>query len=118
MIEVRIDIHWMQTQQHNIMHSIAMMDALRAAGMPIIGKIVFNGPERGELHQWRENTLDGDEWVVQWWDDRPRATGIYAKGRAVARGSGKGYSWTRYANSDNLDEPVKVPDAWGDEDEL
>lgn len=116
MIEVRIDIHWMQTQQQNILHSILMMQALREAGMPIIGKIVFNGPERGQLIQWRENTLDGDDWVVQWWDDRAKETGMYGKGRAVARGSGKGFSWIRYADSNNLDEPVSTA-AW-DEDEL
>lgn len=113
MIEVRIDINWMQTQQHNVMHSILMMDALRAAGMPIIGKIVFNGPERGQLIQWRENTLDGDEWVVEWWP----IPNVHGRGKAVERGSGKGYSWIRYADSDNLDEPVSTK-GWDDEDEL
>lgn len=113
MIEVRIDIHWMQNHQHNVLHSILMMQALREAGMPIIGKIVFNGPERGLLMQWRENTLDGDEWVVQWWP----ASIIYTKGPAVARGSGKGYSWTRYAEPGEPQKPAPSV-AWDDEDEL
>lgn len=102
MIEVRIDIDWMQKQQHNILHSILMMDALRAAGMPIIGKIVFNGPERGTLVQHRENTLDGDDWVVRWYDEDETPEGVGAS-QVAATGMGKGYSWVRYSNPKKLD---------------
>lgn len=95
MIEVRIDIHWMQNHQHNVLHSILMMQALRESGMPIIGKIVFNGPERGQLIQHRENTLDGDEWVVRWYDDgEPTDEPL----KVANSGSGRGYTWVRYRN--------------------
>lgn len=104
MIEVRIDISWMQKHQHNIMHSILMMQALRAAGMPVIGKIIFNGPERGQLIQWRENDLDGDDWVVEWWPVPQR----YVKGPVHSSGSGKGFKWVRYAEPGEVIPPKEA----------
>lgn len=115
MIEVRIDINWMQEHQHNIMHSILMMNALRDAGIPVIGRIVFNGPARGILHQHRENTLDGDDWVVRWWNEVVEQTGVYPKGRVIARGSGYGYSWIRYEDpNDGIELPAT---AWSEEED-
>jgi hypothetical protein len=116
MIIVRIDTDLLQSHQHNIMHSIHMMQVLRAAGMPVIGKIIFNGPERGTFVQWREQDLDGDEWVVQWWDE-------YENGRAGANsrtsprgwlvtgtGRGHGFTWTTYRHPD--DPAPVVSDDW------
>lgn len=100
MIEVRIDIEHMQKHQHNVLHSILMMEALRTAGVPVIGKIIFNGPARGTLVQHRENTLDGDDWVVRWFDDKEDINAEYPE--VQEQGNGKGYSWTRYAEEDDL----------------
>lgn len=100
MIEVRIDVAHMQAHQHNIMHSIAMMNALRAAGMPVIGKIIFNGPERGRLVQWREQDLDGDEWVVHWYDDDEVQHNSPHHYKHKVTGHGHGYRWTRYSDDE------------------
>ena len=106
MIEVRIDINLMQTHQHNIMHSILMLHMLREAGMPVIGKIVFNGPTRGTLIQTCERGLDGDTWIVRWYDDDEPTAGSMAiaphiehAGKSLVQtGSGRGYTWKRFEN--------------------
>ena len=103
MIEVRIDIDWMQTQQQNIMHSITMMQMLREAGMPVIGKIIFNGPERGKLISWRVNDLDGDEWVVRWYDDGEPDGDPNTNWTFVDAGHGKGFMWRKFAVQDGED---------------
>lgn len=106
MIEVRIDIDWMQGQQHNILHSILMMEALRTAGMPVIGKIVFNGPERGKLITWREQDLDADVWVVRWFDGGEDATPGAASWKRTSSGKGKGFTWLRYETGSNSADKV------------
>jgi len=95
MIEVRIDIDHMQRHQHNVMHSILMMNVLREAGMPVIGKIIFNGPERGRIVQWRESDLDNDTWVVQWFDDKEPQLPMHKFSRFKG-GQGKGFTWVEY----------------------
>ena len=98
MIEVRIDIDHMQRHQHNVMHSILMMNALREAGIPVIGKIIFNGPERGKLISWREQDLDSDTWVVRWYDDDEDPTPGAVAWVPVSNGSGKGFIYTNHRN--------------------
>ena len=109
MIEIRIDTDLLQNHQHNIMHSIVMMDVLRKAGVPVIGKIVFNGPERGCFVQWREQDMDGDQWVIQWFDDGETAvpyaspTYLRANCRKTRNGLGVGFSWAEWI------DPTKPP---------
>lgn len=93
MIEVRIDINEMQHHQHNILHSIKMIQALKQAGLPVIGKIVFNGVEKGRMSWWREADLDTDDCVIRWYDKEEYPEGPWRK---VASGGGHGYSWDRY----------------------
>lgn len=104
MIKVRIDIHEMQNHQHNILHSIKMIQLLKDAGLPVIGKIVFNGVERGVMTMHREADLDSDDLVVTWHDEHEWSTAEWRSGvepprgpwRKVAWGGGHGYSWDRY----------------------
>jgi hypothetical protein len=98
-IEVRIDVDVIQNHGHNILHSILMINALKAAGIPVIGKIAFCGPARGRLIQHREVDLDNDEWVIRWYDDGEAIGDALVP---VERGSGMGYSWIRYASGDDL----------------
>lgn len=116
MIEVRIDIDLMQNHQHNIMHSVLMMDALRAAGMPVIGKIVFNGPVRGALTMTREVDMDDDTCVVRWYDS-DEVIGA-APAQRVDSGSGRGYVWVRYANPNRAESASKSSgaDDWDEEE--
>lgn len=94
MIEVRIDRSWMEEHQHNVMHSILMMGALRAAGMPVVGKIIFHGPERGTINMHFEDDIDGGIFVVRWFDTDE--TGAALQLPISERGHGKGYTWRRY----------------------
>ncbi len=96
MIEVRIEHDWMQQHQHNILHSILMMEALRTAGLPVIGKIIFHGPARGTMITTFEDDLDGGAYVIHWYDKGEPGNGKSRK--MVASGSGKGYTWRRYEN--------------------
>lgn len=96
MIEIRVDVDHMQQHQHNILHSIIMMQMLREAGVPVIGKIVFNGPERGTLLQWRDSDMDGDVWVIRWYDKHEHHNDIGVTYRKTGMGGGIGFSWVRY----------------------
>ena len=107
MIEIRIDTDLLQTHQHNILHSIVMMDVLRKAGVPVIGKIVFNGPERGCFVQWREQDMDGDQWVIQWFDDGEHLNPanydqafLLSRCKKTRNGLGVGFSWAEYRSHD------------------
>lgn len=104
MIEVRIDVQLMQMHQHNIMHSILMMKALREAGVPVIGKIIFSGPERGVLVQWREQDMDGDEWVVRWYDENENNNDTGVTYHKISTGVGVGFSWARYEDANRSHE--------------
>lgn len=112
MISIRIDTKLLQEHQQNILHSIVMMQTLRAAGVPVIGKIIFNGPERGTLVQWQESDIDGDEWVLQWWDNHEtRCIGQRIDDWLLVKsGRGVGFSWTHYRHPDDP-EPV-VDEDW------
>ena len=112
MIEVRIDTHLLQNHQHNIMHSVMMMDALRKAGVPVIGKIIFNGPERGTLLQWREQDLDGDEWVIRWYDTHEHHNDIGVTYRKVANGLGVGFRWDKYEDVNAPAPVVQQKEEW------
>ena len=103
MIEIRIDTDLLQNHQHNILHSIVMMDVLRKAGVPVIGKIVFNGPERGCFVQWREQDMDGDQWVIQWFDEGEHLNPtkhdqafLRSRCKKTRNGIGVGFSWAEY----------------------
>ena len=110
MIEVRINSDMLQNHQHNIMHSIMMMTTLREAGMPILGKIIFNGPKYGTLVMHTEEDMDGDELVVRWYN----VSESQEPGRKldlVADGRGPGYTWRRFAAPG--DAPLKTAgDEW------
>lgn len=118
MIEVRIDTELLQNHQHNILHSIVMMDALRKAGIPVIGKIVFNGPERGCLVQWREQDMDGDQWVIQWFDEGedvwPYARLGYLKAnrKKTRNGLGVGFSWSEWIDPENPPKTQTKTEEW------
>lgn len=109
MIEVRINSDILQNHQHNIMHSIIMMNVLREAGMPIMGKIIFNGPKHGTLTMHTEVDIDGDELVVRWYADGESQE----PGRdldLVASGRGIGFTWRRFAGPGDV--PLKTAEEW------
>lgn len=118
MIEARIERELLMSVQHNVLHSILFIKALREAGVPVIGNIVVVGIERGMLWMTTEDDMDGDITIVRWYDTHEDSS--VPSWRKVDWGAGKGYSWIRFEDSR---KPVTVtptksdPDDW-DEDDL
>lgn len=117
MIEARLDLDELRKVQHNVLHAIEFIKALKAAGIPVIGNIVMNGVERGRLEMRREQDMDGDIIIVRWFDDDETAL-ARSHLRKTDFGSGKGYSWIRFEDSSKAVEVTAKsdPDDW-DEDE-
>jgi hypothetical protein len=110
MIEVRIDLYELRKIQHNITHSIRMIEALKAAGIPVAGILITHGVERGTMIWLKEEDLDDESWVIKWYDtDEDMAC---SKWRLEASGSGQAYRWRRFADART---PVVTVD---DDDEL
>lgn len=65
MIECTISAAELQTVQHPLLIPAAIMEKLRAAGIPVEGILVFRGLGAGSLH-WTEN-LDGTI-LFRWYD--------------------------------------------------
>lgn len=110
MIEVRIDKDSLGKVKHDALHSIYMIQKLQSAGIPLIGNVFTRGIERGRLTWHNEEGLNGNEWVIRWFDDGEKKP---PKGwKAAGRGFGECYEWTRYVDPD---APPPPPE---DDDEL
>jgi hypothetical protein len=102
MIELRIDKDGAVCNGHtDILCSIAMVEAAKAAGIPIQGILIAKGIERGTLMWFNESDIDGDVWVIRWLDDGEKAD---KKLPVTGRGQGRGYSWIRYGLQADEDE--------------
>lgn len=104
MIEVRIDVDVMRRIQHNVTHSIVMIDALKKAGIPIDGVLITHGITHGHMTWEVQQGIDGDEWVIcwyesvsQWHDFRTNAARNSLKKQAS--GKGEAFTWTRWGDS-------------------
>lgn len=117
MIEVLVSVLELSKIKHDMLHSTAMLEHLRAAGIPMRGTLHMRGVERGVL-EWT-NTVDplnDDEmWRIRWFDDgEPHIAHNAEVGSEwirEAKGSGEAYSWKRYRH---VNAPIKQPS----EDEL
>lgn len=113
MIEVRIDMDEMNKITHDVTHSIRMVEALKKAGIPFMGILLAKGVERGTLIWGREESLDSDIQIIQWYDtNETPLTGIRSK--KEASGSGPGFTWVRYENP-NAPKRIKALDPVEDE---
>lgn len=98
MIEVRIDTVSLGKVKHDVLHSVYMIEKLQKAGIPIIGPLIARGIERGKMIWTNEDGLNGHEIVIRWFDEGEKKP---AKGwKAVDRGFGECYEWTRFADPD------------------
>lgn len=110
MIEVRFDVDRMEKIRNNVLHSIATIAVLRAAGMPIRERLLMLGVERGRVLSYNEDDLDGATWVVQWFDSNENPS-VVVKWPVHSSGRGDGYSWVRYVNQNGEhDDPALVED--------
>lgn len=93
MIEVIISRDELGRIQHNVTHSIRMIEALKAAGIPIDGVLITHGISRGTMEWSRDEDLDADNWVIRWWDEGEKR---HTRGTLKASGHGVGYTWRRF----------------------
>lgn len=65
-IEVRVSLDDVKKLQHEVLENIKVVEKLRAAGIPMIGKLVLSGITHGTLTHRVEEDLDGDTLVYMW----------------------------------------------------
>lgn len=65
-IEVRVPHDDIKKIQHEVTANIALVERLRKAGIPIIGRLVLSGITHGTLTHHVESDLDGDTLVYRW----------------------------------------------------
>ena len=65
-IEVRVPLEDVMKLQHEVLANIKLVEKMRAAGIPIIGKLVLSGITHGTLTHHVDDDLDGDTLVYTW----------------------------------------------------
>ena len=68
MIELKFDLYELKKNPHELLINIKLIEALRAAGIPVVGRLVPSAVEYGTMVWSIEEDLDGDTLVVQWFD--------------------------------------------------
>lgn len=68
MIEVRVDLDAIKKLDHEVLANIKIVEQLRDAGIPIIGKLVLSGITHGTLIHHVDEDIDGDTLVYRWYD--------------------------------------------------
>lgn len=76
MIEVRVPLDHIKHIQHEVTQNILLVERLKKAGIPIIGRLVLSGVEHGKLEHEVEEDIDGDTLVYRW---------VPAPGRAIKK---------------------------------
>jgi hypothetical protein len=65
-ITLRVDLEALKKLQHEVLANIKIVEKMRAAGIPVIGKLVLSGITHGTLTHRVEEDLDGDVLVYSW----------------------------------------------------
>lgn len=68
-ITLRVEADSIKKLQHEVLANIKLVEKMRAAGIPIIGKLVLSGITHGTLTHHVEDDLDGDTLVYTWTGD-------------------------------------------------
>lgn len=68
MIELKLDLYELRKNPHETLINIKLVEAMRAAGIPVVGKLIPCGVEYGTLILAVDEDLDGDALIVQWYD--------------------------------------------------
>lgn len=68
-ITVRVELADIQKARHEVLSNIKLTERMKAAGIPVAGKLIATGVTRGTLTQHVEEGLDGDEMVYVWQGD-------------------------------------------------
>lgn len=92
MIEVRVDVVEMDRITNDVSHSIEMVKCLKAAGIPLRGILLTKGIERGYMTWAMQEDLEGDTWVINWYDTFENPSG--GKFKRVSGGHGHAYTYS------------------------
>jgi hypothetical protein len=65
-ITLRVDLEAVKKLQNEVLANIKTVEKMRAAGIPVIGKLVLSGITHGTLTHRVEEDLDGDVLVYSW----------------------------------------------------
>jgi hypothetical protein len=106
MIEVRMNLVDLARIKHDMLHSIAMVERMKKAGIPVIGILIMRGVSRGRLTWHTEEDLDGDISVLRWYDKGEDSTGM---GHQMVRAGGEkheGWEWIKYVHPADLDDEL------------
>lgn len=68
-IEVRVSLDDIKNIQHEVTANIVLVEKLKKAGIPMVGKLVLSGITHGTLTHVVEQDLDGDTLVYRWEGD-------------------------------------------------
>ena len=97
MIELRINRAELARIEHNVTHSIKMIEAMKKVGIPVSGVLITHGIEHGRM-VWGN---DGGDHVIRWY---AQDESEHSQRTVGSTGSGPGYRWTKYVEADDGDE--------------
>lgn len=107
MIEVKIDVTTMDRITHDVSHSIQMVKSLKEAGLPFRGILLAKGVERGTMVWSMDEDLDGDTWLIRWYDTHEKPE---HKFKEISAGHGHAYTFRAF-------EDLTVPPPYRPEDD-
>lgn len=65
-INLRVSLDDIKKLKHEVLENIKLVEKMRAAGIPVVGKLVLSGITHGTLTHHVEEDLDGDTLVYTW----------------------------------------------------
>lgn len=69
MIELKLSLDDLRKVTHEVLYNIKLVEALRAAGVPVVGRLIPSAVEYGHLVWAIDEDLDiGDILLIQWYD--------------------------------------------------
>lgn len=65
-IRLRVALDDIKKLQHEVLANIKLVEKMREAGIPVIGKLVLSGITHGTLTHHVDEDIDGDTLVYTW----------------------------------------------------
>lgn len=97
MIELRIDQYQLEKATNDLIYQQHILNALRQAGVPVVGVLVIRSVSRGKLVMHIEQDIDGDTFIWRWYPPEETIHVTNVQGyKPVKKGSGPAYEWTEF----------------------
>lgn len=65
-IRLRVALDDIKKLQHEVLANIKLVEKMREAGIPVIGKLVLSGITHGTLTHHVDEDIDGDTLIYTW----------------------------------------------------